>query len=352
MLFRYKINPVSPVITPLMSDTFFGHFCWAVLFEKGEAFLEKLLASYGKEKPAPVLFSSAFVSGWLPRPALPPAKREQTQHFVEKYFVDNPPPRYDQKTKRQKRFEGMKAVKKWNKQSFLPLSTWMALKNNYSEVHLLEIFYDKFKHKKDDEYAAFETEVTASNSISRTSGMVSEEGGLFQREKTWYHKNTELDLYVKIGTEEMIPLVQWFLTDYLPLNGFGKDKSVGMGCLRITPDDAFESDAFNAIDANAHMVLSATSFEGIEKYAAYYRLMTKFGKLGGNFAVSSPSGGPCRPFKKPILMIEPGSVFFTCDDLSGKPLLKNIHSDERVHHCGVPVTLPIKIMEDNLNVTI
>ena len=43
MLYRYNIRPKSPVMTPLMSDTFFGHFCWALGYEKGEGFLEDFL---------------------------------------------------------------------------------------------------------------------------------------------------------------------------------------------------------------------------------------------------------------------------------------------------------------------
>lgn len=66
MLYRYKITPGSPLITPLMSDTFFGHFCWAVLYHKGEDYLSDLLDSFDNGNPAPVLFSSAFFRGICP----------------------------------------------------------------------------------------------------------------------------------------------------------------------------------------------------------------------------------------------------------------------------------------------
>jgi CRISPR-associated protein Csm4 len=96
---------------------------------------------------------------------------------------------------------------------------------------------------------------------------------------------------------------------------------------------------------NARLSLSSAAFPGIEQYAASYRLKTKFGRLGGNFAFSSPTGGDPRPFKKPILMYEPGAVFYTVDDLSSKPLLAGVHSDARIRHCGIPITLPFKISE-------
>lgn len=352
MLYRYRIKPLSPFMTPLMSDTFFGHFCWAVLYEKGEDFLADFLSTYRNDKKAPVLFSSAFISGHLPRPVLPPLKRQQSCNFIEKYFVENADGPFKYKVEKEKRFRGMSIVKSWKKQRIISLENWLTLKNNYSEFRLFEIFYDQLKAGIYKEARLCETEVTASNTISRVSGKVMEEGGgLFQREKTWYHKNTELELYVEINSKELLSLVNWFLTDYLPLNGFGKDKSVGMGYLEISTDVAFNPDIFNVSTANARMVLSSTAFEAMGKYNSFYRLMTKFGKLGGEYAVSSPTGGATRPFKKPILMLEPGSIFFTTEHLNNKPLLDHVHSDERIRQCGVPVTLPIKIMEDDSNVT-
>jgi CRISPR-associated protein Csm4 len=335
-----------------MSDTFFGHFCWAVLFEKGESYLQDFLAAYEKQKPAPVLFSSALNSGYLPRPAMPQARRKKIKQFVDRYFVADPDGVFKGKSEKQKQFEGMAAVKKWNKFRFMSSETWLKLKNNYSETGLLEIFYEQFRQGTDKEAVSFETVVSASNSINRVSGAVSEEGGLFQRESSWFYPNACLDLYVEVNLEEMVPLVNWFLTDYLPLNGFGKDKSVGMGYFEISQDNSFSPDLFKVDNENASMTLSAAAFEGMEQYHSFYRLMTKFGKLGGTFSASSPSGGPVLPFKKPILMLEPGAIFFTDEELNRRPMLKHVHSDERIRHCGVPVTVPVNIMEDNLNVTI
>lgn len=352
MLYRYKLKPRSPVTTSLMSDTFFGHFCWAALFEKGESFLQDFLAAYEKEKPAPVLFSSAFKAGFLPRPAMPQAGRKKMQQFVDRYFVVDPDGALKGKSEKQKQFEGMAAAKKWNKQRFISTESWSQLKNNYSESGLLKIFYEQFRQGKDKEESSFETMISASNSINWFSGTVSEEGGLFQRESSWFYHNACLDLYVEVNLEEMVPLIDWFLTDYLPLNGFGKDKSVGMGSFDIILDKSFNTNLFKVDLSNAAMTLSAGAFEGIEQYPSFYRLMTKFGKLGGTFSVSSPSGGPVLPFKKPILMLEPGAVFFTTEKLNKQPLLKNVHSDKRIRHCGVPITVPVNIMEESLNVTI
>ena len=138
MLFRYKIRPVSPIMTPLMSDTLFGHFCWAVRYEKGEDYLENFLSSYKKGNPPPVLFSSALISGYLPRPVLPPPKRKRMSEFIEEYFICDPDGLYTGKSDKQRRFEGMSKIKEWNKRQFISMESWLALKDDYSGYRLQE----------------------------------------------------------------------------------------------------------------------------------------------------------------------------------------------------------------------
>jgi len=347
MLYRYFVYPLSPVMTPLMSDTFFGHFCWALVYEKSEKYLANFLDLYNEEKTAPVLFSSAFVSDYLPRPVLPLQKRKEIRKFIDEKFVNCENKSFKDLNTKQRRFKGMEAVKAWNKIRFIKEKDWLQLKDSYSEVLLNEIFYKKFIAGHALQAGIIENEISASNTINRISGTVDEEtGGLFQREKEWYHENTKLDLYVEAESQEFASVADWFLTEYLPVYGFGKDKTVGMGYLKICKDKSFNPDIFNVSDANAAVTLSMTAFDKIMEYSSYYRLMTKFGKLGGSYAFSSPTGGKTRPFKKPVMMMEPGSIFFTSEQLNNKPLLKNVHSDKKIRHAGVPLTLPLKTRED------
>ncbi len=346
MLYRYSVYPLSPVMTPLMSDTFWGHFCWALVYEHGEKYLGNFLDLYREEKTAPVLFSSAFVSSYLPRPALPLPKRKEIRKFVDEKFVSCEDKSFNKLNAKQRCFKGMEAVKAWNKIRFIEVKDWLQLKNNYSEALLYEIFYKKFIAGT-LQADVMENEISASNTVNRISGTVDEEtGGLFQREKQWYHENTKLDLYVETVSKEFASAADWFLTEHLPVYGFGKDKTVGMGYLKICKDKSFNPDILNVSGANAAVTLSMTAFDGIMKYRSYYRLMTKFGKLGGSYAFSSPTGGKTRPFKKPVMMMEPGSIFFTSEQLNNKPLLKDVHSDENIRHAGVPLTLPLKTRED------
>jgi len=335
MLYRYKITPKSPLITPLMSDTFFGHFCWAIRYKEGEAYLSDFLNLYGEGKVAPVIFSSAFLTGQIPRPSLPSPNRDQIRAFVHNHFGE------DKKNK----LEGLSKIKKWSKRRFVTLDQWSKLKDDYSVIKL----YEYFAAEKDEPRKTEIKEVVAANTINRLTGTVPEEGGggLFQRETVWYYKDICLDLYVEINAPEIASQVNWFLTKYLPQNGFGADKSVGMGHLSIEQDESFDEKDYSVENPNARISLSLAAFSGMEKYRASYNLTTKFGKLGGDYAFSSPTGGNPRPFKKPILMYEPGAVFLCSESFSNKPLLAEVHSDQKIRHCGIPITLPFRLNEES-----
>lgn len=362
MLLKYKIKPISPVITPFMSDTFFGHFCWALAFHKGESYLTDFLKLYEDEKIAPVLFSSAFPAGFLPRPVLPPLSRKKAQEFIDKQMLNDSNKKAQtnlkssgqikgssqKKDEREQMFEARSLMKKWNKAQFISLEHWSEIKDNYSQSALISIFNRENSKNSgllhdSNSILSPVSEVSASNVINRLTGAVDASGGLFVREKQWYPANAALDIYVEVNLPEFESDVEWFLTKFLPANGFGADKNIGMGTLEISRDFEFKESAIMAANPNAKMAISLTAFDGMEKYSSFYRLKTKFGRLGGTYAVSSPTGGNPRPFKKPILMYEPGALFFTDKDLNRETLLKGVHTDERIRHCGVPVTIGVRV---------
>lgn len=333
MLYRYHVTPQSPLCTDLMSDTFFGHFCWALRYTEGESFLKDFLDLFEQNNPAPVLFSSAFVSNSLPRPSIPPPSRSEIRDFVERFFGKD----------RKSFFQGLSTIKKWNKKKFLKVEQWLMLKDEYSDIKLYEDFLTQ---KDSDEKHTSVDEIYASNTINRITGKVHEGGGLFHREKHWYENNSNFDLYVEVNDTLIEPHVKKFLTDYLPTHGFGADTSTGMGCLDIKEDNTFNFEHFSVSHANARLSLCLASFPEMDKINALYRLKTKLGKLGGTYAVFNPQGGNPRPFKKPLLMYEPGAVFFCTHSLSNSRLLRNVHSNPSIRHCGIPITLPFTLKED------
>jgi CRISPR-associated protein Csm4 len=316
-----------------MSDTMFGHFCWSIRYQAGEESLERFLKGYDEDSPAPVLFSSAFLTGYIPRPTLPHLGREQSLAFAKRHFG----------TGKASIFEGLSKIKSWNKLRLISIEHWKALKDNYDD----EALYELLQNGEIGEEGKPLTELSSHNVISRETGTVSSEGGgLFTREKTWYDSKISLDIYVLINDSAMETMVDNFLTQYLPQNGFGADKSLGMGAFDICRDKGFDPSDFEVASANARMSLSLAAFPDMGNYPAFYRLKTKFGRLGGDFSVASPTGGATRPFKKPVLMYEEGAVFIGHHALHTMPLLSDVHSDTRIRHCGIPVTLPLSTRED------
>ena len=69
-LYRFTLTPQSAMGTPLVGDTLFGQFCWAVRNRFGEARLIELLEGYTEQRPF-IVVSDAFPQGFLPLPTLP-----------------------------------------------------------------------------------------------------------------------------------------------------------------------------------------------------------------------------------------------------------------------------------------
>ncbi len=171
MLCRYKIIPKSPIMTPLMSDTIFGHFCWALLYSKGEDYLTDFLNLYSSNKAAPVLFSSAFLAEHLPRPDLPPLSRNQVKKFVREHFGEN----------KAEQYKGLSTIKDWNKIRLISFEQWHSLQDDYSDEKLFEKFVSENIERGE---TIFEIEVAASNTINRISGAVDQIcARLLQKEK-------------------------------------------------------------------------------------------------------------------------------------------------------------------------
>ena len=328
MLQRYKIRLLSPLGTDLMSDSIFGHFCWGLRYLEGERFLGDFLGAFGRGRRAPVLFSSAFPEGTIPRPELPHPERSAVMAFARQKAGDD-------RLSLLKEIEKARAILS---RRYISLADWQDLKGRVSWTSILagRRRDDADGDPKQDE------EIAYSNVISRRTGTVSEEGGLFARTRFWYRGNGGLHLYVAINDPTLFSVTERVLLEYIPATGFGADKSVGMGRLSVEKDESFDPSVFDCPSANARLLLSMTAFDGLERYESYYRLKTKYGRLGGGFASASPTGGEPRPFKKPILMYEPGAVIVTADPPDTADLLRGVHTDARICHCGVPLSIPFR----------
>ena len=141
--------------------------------------------------------------------------------------------------------------------------------------------------------------------INRLSGTTIERSLFTTRER--FYGNEEFEAYCKIGESFSVEKLRGCL-EFINSNGYGKKKSTGKGNIECTVESG--APGISSTAANAFMTLSNYVPRADEPVSGYYRVFTKYGKLGGHFASSPISDGDTpMPFKYPLVMFEAGSVF-------------------------------------------
>lgn len=329
--YKIQISLLSAVLTPFHSDTLWGHICWAIRYLDGEGELEKFLQCYSDDKP-PLIISSAFPQGYLPFPVLPPMDKETMKELSKKYWGEY------------QIVNGVSGLKWLFQLPYLSKAVLDNLKNeklsketlanhflgnpNYcprTAGYLPEPCKKKFDDNKKitcsilafsqdecpEEFEKIwhgkriEQEITYHVKINRLSGTALDRA-LFTTEDTFSGCDT-MEAYCMIDgsfTKERLRQCLNFISD----SGYGKDKSSGKGAVSFTITDSDIGDP--ATSANAFMSLSNYVPCETDQTQGFYKLFTKYGKLGGHFA-NSPviSGKEPLPYKYPLIMFEAGSVF-------------------------------------------
>lgn len=334
--FKVELKLRSALVTPLQSDTIFGHLCWAVVNRYGETVLKELITS---ENP-PVVFSNCFPASMLPRPILEPMTVEQRGKVKEKIVSH---PRFTTGKDRNPDFEAEVVLKKLKKRRWVKMKTMQSLLGGLNEYRLVEKLIDDYAdslfahnggtgHKK--QVIEYERE---RNIIDRVSGMTLKEGGLFTVTETRYKKPL-FDLYVIM--DENGPLnvdnLKILIEDVFERSGYGADASTGAGHFKIVGFEPIDYLA-KPEDVSGYAVMSLSNFvpdrENIIFDSLKYKLISKFGMLGDRYALRK------NPFKKPMVMMEAGATF---EPVSSRchfgRMLRNIHTDPAIVHnaCLIP----------------
>lgn len=316
--YRLIIKPLSPFQTPLHSDTLFGHISWALRYLKGEDELLKFLKTFNDDN-APIILSAGFPKDYLPMPILRPLSIEEEDTLQKQYKT---------------RLDFTREMKTLKKVSYIQISAIETLKNDLSYYnlytkHLLgEILLENPKISKTDE--------VWHNAKNRLTDRVIE-GKLFAKQDTFYGEDAEFNIYIEDTYFERKILCEIF--DFISRSGYGADKSVGRGAFEYNL--LGEWDFPEAENPNAFMNLSHYHPKEADFKEGFYDTTTKFGKLGGHWA-SGIDGGP---YKMPLLMINPGSVFLVD---SHKPfygsLVPNVHKQQGVVHYGIAMPLKVRVV--------
>lgn len=323
---RYKliIKPLSSFQTPLHSDTLFGHISWALRYLKGEEELLKFLKAFSDDY-APLILSSGFPKDYLPMPVLRPLSVEEEDVLSEQY---------------KSKLDFAREMKTLKKVSYVQLSAMEMLKNGLSYYnlytkHLLgEILLENPQRTEDKPFSKnIEVWHNAKNRL--TDRVI--KGKLFAKEDTFYGEGAELNVYIKDTYFERKTLCEIF--DFISRSGYGADKSVGRGAFEYNLLD--EWDLPEAENSNAFMTISHYHPKKGDFKEGFYNTTTKFGKIGGYWA-SGIDGGP---YKMPLLMLNPGSVFLAD---SHKPfygnLVPNVHKQQGVVHHGIAMPLKLRVV--------
>lgn len=322
---KYTIEPTSPWVYSLRSDTLHGLIACQVREWEGEQACKDLLASFLNNEPA-FTCSSAFPKGFLPAPVLAPISRPAFRRkFGGKELFEN---------KNTKLIDWLEEYKEFKKKTLISYAVWQEQKNALSALNLFSAYIkdkEDFIKNKRSNAEKFQWEIP--NQISGTELHLTInrnenkhlDGSYFSSSVNF--ANHELDVYVK--TSDHVFFEKYF--SILGELGFGADSTLGKGRFKIKNKEDVSAVFHEKGEYGLNLsVLSAESLAGIE---GFYKTFTKKGKTW--IAKSRHS-----PFKKPFIALEEGAVV---KNIPSSCVLKNINEDnDIIQMCGallMPCTL-------------
>lgn len=267
--YRAKIKMSGSYISKLQSDTLFGGLCWAYKSIAGDGAFAELLVDCVAGRP-PFVVSDLLPADFLPKPFLPPtpAKREAVS--------------------KEELLEAAGQAKRMKETTWLTFDEFQAVAGGESIVPAAKQSPDK-------------TVLTLHNTISRQTNTTLDEGGLYDLPET-FSTVSHMTLYLKVvdDWEDKIERCLKLLGEM----GIGKRRTTGKGGFSVFEFAPF--DGFDFLDgANGFVSLSHFIPANDDPAHGNYKTLVKYPKLDREYAISP------NPFKYPLILLVPGSVFFT-----------------------------------------
>lgn len=305
-IYRAVLEAVSSYASPLHSDTVFGAFCWAYKYQYGEQALIEFLEYFTAKDPV-IIFSNVYPENLLPFPMI---------HLPFKKADDN-----ERKVIKLERYKQQKEMKKME---YLTIEDFNMIING----QIRRITKGDKQQKEVINYG------NLVNRLSNAVGDEREEAGLYQRKDIYPESLLTVYYKIKEGWEEKCEKVLRLAFNM----GIGADKSSGKGIFNIVKTEEFENFSIPS-DANGFVVLSNYIPAADDPVNGYYKTMVKYGKLDREYAATE------KPFKKPLLMITEGSVFY---DMNVRPFYGRVvqgisNYNSRIIHNGIAFVIPMKI---------
>lgn len=275
--YRLQLHLPGGTITPWLADTIFGHLCWVA--ERHGGFrtfsgADGLIELYRSGQP-PMILSDGFPGDYLPAPA-------DLRTVFEQGLSASP------SAAEYALLKQVKGIK------YLTQDQFAAYRNG-----------DSFPLPTTPEAPVRRT-VTLHNQISRlTNTTGGDGGGLYEQEEVYLGSDVKgrLSIYCRLadGFEEDART----LFERLAVGGYGKKRTSGKGAFSLADFEPFL--AFDAPLKEPAGVVMLSHFvpAPTDPTDGAYTIRVKYGKLGEEKTFCG------NPFKKPLIMLQPGAVFRT-----------------------------------------
>lgn len=283
-IFKLSIIPKSGMLTDLDSDIIFGHFCWRMREHLGEDLLSEFLKLYTENKP--VFTISSGLSERI--------TRDKTEVFFPKPLVQTP----FNEEKRDKR-ERIKSFNEMKRKKRRKLISQKQL--NLFLLGNIEKYSDSFNEELD--VPKFDNELRVNVSIDRKT-MKSAEGKLFSYYPNYLISGDGFAVLVKVLDEEAFVRYECekLLTNVFEI-GYGKKKSSGFGAFEVLGFNEY-NEISEYEEGTSFLSLSSYMPAAADEVLEYqYDFAIKHGRMGEQLAKTG------NPFKKPLIIIKPGSCF-------------------------------------------
>ncbi|MCK6619808.1 MAG: hypothetical protein HUU32_21210 [Calditrichaceae bacterium] len=333
--FKIILKLLSSLRTPFHADTLFGHFCWAMRFLEGEEALKAWLDGF---EASPTLISNGFLKGRFPRPLTRPLSLAQLGKLLS-FDPDAPP------TPEKVIIAGR--LKKLKKKSMIEEQWFRDNRENLSPEILVSMLYKQVKEeetqdeKKTTRKRRQEEMAVMHNTFNRQEGRVLE-GGLYEFDELCYldEQDQPEQFWFLVQSETLDEKRLAALMEFIGHSGFGADKSTGKGVIEVEGIEDYPIPECK--NPNAFVSLSNFIPAKPEELNGYYQPLTKYGKLGGEYAAGY------NPFKKPLVMLQAGALIkdesFTPEKRYGK-LQTGVHKDAKIKHYGYGFPIAVHYQE-------
>lgn len=325
-VYRIQLALRSPLGTPLVADTLFGHLCWGIVYHEGQAALRDFLAAMDNDDP-PLVISDPLPTSYWPMPVLPSPLSAEIDEVVAKLDWGN----LDVVTRRDRSRELLR-------RSWVPNESWLGLSSSLSSQSVIEALAASEAPQAAEPIAAS----VPHNTIHRLSGQSLEEGGLHFDRQFFPPAPLGYDVWARtsLTAERLQDLFEWGLE-----SGYGRDGSAGKGHLTVEEVSPCELPTTN--DANAVMALGVFAPRRSDPTNGLWNLEIRQGKLGGAFATST-SDDQAGVFKYPVVLLRRGAIL-----LANKPtptlgrMVRNVHPTRpEIVTYAQTLTLPVRLSQE------